>query len=185
MVGFTHSANAIPVYYTATLDGSSEASPNASPGTGFATVGIDNVFHTLSVDVTFSGLVGTVTAAHIHAATAVPGTGTAGVATETPFFTGFPIGVTSGTYSHTFDTSLNSTFNAAYITANGGTPLSAEAALFSAIADGKAYLNLHTNVFPSGEIRGFLVPKDVPEPSVISLMTLGALGFLFTKRRAA
>jgi hypothetical protein len=182
MVGFIHSAYAGPIYYTATLNGPSESPPNASPGAGFATVIVDSILHTLSVDVTFSGLIGTTTASHIHAATAVPGIGIAGVATVTPTFTAFPLGVTSGTYFHTFDTTLASSFNPIFITGHGGTVALAEAALFSAIADGKAYLNIHTTASTGGEIRGFLA---VPEPTIISLMTLGVLGFLFAKRRTA
>src|SRR5260221_2439330 len=82
-------------YYEAFLDGPSESPPNASPGTGFANVNYDNSAHTLFIDMVFSGLLGTTTASHIHAATASPGTLTAGVATTTPYFNGFPIGVTS------------------------------------------------------------------------------------------
>jgi hypothetical protein len=44
---------------TADLNGPSESPPNASPGTGFATVVYDSAAHTLHVQVTFSGLVGT------------------------------------------------------------------------------------------------------------------------------
>src|ERR1035437_2093860 len=89
-----------PISYFAILNGPSEFPPNASPGTGFATVTIDQVVNTMLVDVTFAGLAGTTTASHIHCCTAVPDTGTAGVATTTPTFTGFPSGVTSGSYSH-------------------------------------------------------------------------------------
>ena len=160
----------------ATLDGPSESPPNASPGTGFATVTYDSVAHTLRVEVSFSDLLGTVTASHIHAPTAVPGTGTAGVATQTPYFTGFPIGVTSGTYDDTFDLTAASSWNPSYVTANGGTVFAAEAALAAALADGKAYLNVHTTVFGGGEIRGFLVP--VPEPALAGLVAgLGLCGF--------
>jgi hypothetical protein len=121
--------------------------------------------------VTFSGLLGTTTAAHIHAPTATPGTGTAGVATTTPYFAGFPIGVTSGTYMNTLDLTQSSSYNPSYITANGGTPASAELALTTAIADGEAYLNIHTTVFGGGEIRGFLTL--VPEPSSLGLLGIG------------
>lgn len=184
MMGFTHSAYAIPVSFTATLDGPSEDSPNSSPGTGFADVIIDIMAHSLRVNVTFSDLVGTVTAAHIHAATATPGTGTAGVATTTPTFTGFPSGSTSGSYDHTFDTALASSYNPSFLNniINGGDPLVAQATLFQAIAEGRAYLNIHTSVFGGGEIRGFLAPKAVPEPAINILMALGVLGFLFVKR---
>ena len=88
-------------HYIANLDGPSESPPNASPGTGFAKVDYNDVYHTLNVyDFIFSDLLGTVTALHIHAPTAVAGIGTAGVSTITPTFTGFPLGVTSGSYSH-------------------------------------------------------------------------------------
>ncbi len=181
LVGFNHNACAGPIFYRASLDGPSEAPPNTSPGTGYAGFWLDKDAQTLYMDVTFSDLVGTVTAAHIHAATAAPGTGTAGVATQVPTFTGFPLGVTSGSYSHTFDTTLASTFNPAYVTANGGTVALAEAALFSAIENGRAYLNIHSTFRTGGEIRGFL---QVPEPAMNSFMALGVLGFAFAKRRA-
>ncbi len=128
----------------------------------------------MRVQVTFSGLLGTTTASHIHAATGMPDTGTAIVATQTPTFTGFPLGVNSGTYDHTFDTSQDSFYNPAFETANGGTAASAEAALAAALDAGEAYLNIHTTVVPGGEIRGFLHAQTVPEPSSLALCGLGA-----------
>ena len=151
-----------PVVYTATLSGAAEAPPNASTGTGTATVTIDAALHTMRVEVTFSGLISLNTNCHIHAATAVPFTGTAGVATTLPTFAGFPSGVTGGNYDNTLNMTLAGSYNPAYVTANGGTTASAEAALFQAIADGKAYLNIHSQQFPGGEIRGFLTPAPVP-----------------------
>lgn len=168
------------VSYTATLSGAAEAPPNASAGTGFTQVDIDVVAHTLRVQATFSGLTGNTTASHIHAATAAPGTGTAGVATQTPSFTGFPLGVTSGSFDNTFDLTLSTSWNAAYITANGGTPASAEAAFAAALASGRAYLNIHSTFAPGGEIRGFLQP--VPAPGTASLLALAGLG-AFRRRR--
>jgi hypothetical protein len=173
--------------YSATLTGPNESPPNASPGTGSATVTIDTVANTMLVYVTFAGLQGTTTASHIHAPTAVPLTGTAGVATTTPTFAGFPLGVTSGTYNPSaFDLLSASTYNPAYVTANGGTPASAEAALLSAIASGKSYLNIHTTSFPGGEIRGFLVAV-VPEPATWMMMLLGfgAIGLAVRRRRTS
>jgi hypothetical protein len=169
------------ITYDANLSGPSESPPNASPGTGFAEVDVDSVANTMRVQVSFSGLLGTTTASHIHAATTVPGTGTAGVATTTPYFTGFPIGVTSGIYDQTFDMTLASSYNPSYVTANGGTTAGAEAALFASMAAGTSYLNIHTTVVPGGEIRGFLI--QVPEPASASL-TLLCAGALFCRRRS-
>ena len=148
--------------YTANLTGPGESPPNASPGTGLATVTTDDVANTLFVDVSFSGLLGTTTASHIHTPTSVPGIGTAGVATTTPTFTGFPLGVTSGSYTNTLDLTQSSSYNPAFVTANGGTVAAAEAALLAGLVAGEAYLNIHSTFAPGGEIRGFLTP--VPGP---------------------
>jgi hypothetical protein len=51
---------------------------------------------------------------------------------------------------------LSSSYNPSYVTNNGGTPATAFAALRAAISAGKAYLNIHSSMFPGGEIRGFL-----------------------------
>lgn len=167
--------------FTATLNGPSESPANASPGTGTATFSYDSGAHTLAINVSFSGLTGNTTAAHIHAATAVAGTGTAGVATTTPTFAGFPGGVTAGSYSVSLDLTSSSSYNAPFITGNGGTTAGAEAALFAAISSGKAYLNIHSSTFGGGEIRGFLTP--VPEPAETAALTGGLIGAFAIFRR--
>jgi len=174
-------ANATVFSYEAFLSGPSESPPNASPGTGYATFDYDNVAHTLYIDIAFSGLLGTTTASHIHAATASPGTGTAGVATTTPYFSGFPIGVQSGSYITTLDLTMASSYNPSYITANGGTTATAEIALINAINAGEAYLNIHSTVVPGGEIRGFI--QAVPEPGTVTLALAGLAMLGWTARR--
>jgi hypothetical protein len=170
--------------FTANLSGPNEAPPNASPGMGFGIIVFDNVAHTLEIDVIFSGLLGPTTASHLHCCIAPPGA--TGVATQTPFFVGFPIGVTSGAYSHVFDTTQIATYNAPFVTASGGTALGAEAALLAGALAGQEYLNIHTSVQPGGEIRGFLVA--VPETSTLALLSIGIagiLGFARIKRPSA
>jgi hypothetical protein len=161
-VGASTAVHAAPVSYSATLTGPNESPPNASPGTGSALVEIDAVAHTMHVHVDFTGLLGNTTASHIHAPTVVAGTGTAGVATTTPSFALFPLGVTAGTFDNVLDMTQATSYNPSYVTANGGTTATAEAALFQAITDGKAYLNIHSTVFGGGEIRGFLGPTSTP-----------------------
>lgn len=175
--GAASPAHAVIVTFTANLDGPSESPANASPGTGHAQVDYDTVAHTMRVQVSFSGLIGTTTASHIHSATAVPLTGTAIVATQTPSFTGFPLGVTAGTMDTTFDMTLTSSYNAAFLTAHGGTPAAAEPFFFTSLGNGTAYLNIHSTAFPGGEIRGFLAPT----PGTAMIVGLG--GLLAARRR--
>jgi len=179
-------AQATVLVFTASLDGPSESPPNGSPGTGATTVTIDDVANTMRVEITFADLQGTTTASHIHCCTAVPGTATAPVATQTPRFVGFPQGVTSGSYDHLFDLTNSATYNIGvpnFITAHGGTVASAEAALIEGLEEGRAYLNIHTNVVPSGEIRGFLALTAVPEPSSLVLLAAAFCGMLPLLRR--
>jgi hypothetical protein len=169
--------------YVANLDGPSESTPNASPGTGFAEVTIDDLLQTMRVQVSFAGLLGTTTASHIHAPTAAPFTGTAGVATTTPTFTGFPLGVTSGTYDHTFDLTQASSYNPAFVTAYGSIA-NAESVLLASLNSGQAYLNIHTIEVPSGEIRGFLAPAPAPEAaSTAGLLMLSFVSLFALERR--
>jgi hypothetical protein len=173
-------AQAEPVTYTATLSGAAEATPNNSPGTGSVTLVFDVTSHYLSVLSSFSGLEAGTTAAHIHCCTLVPGVDTAGVASMTPTFSGFPSGVTSGNYNAVFDTSQASFWNATFLTNNGGTTAGAEAALLAGLNGGSAYFNLHTTAYPGGEIRGFLAP--IPEPAQ-AMMLLAGLPLLLLRRR--
>lgn len=167
-------ANATIINYAATLSGPNESPSNASPGIGSAVVTVDDVLNTMHVQAVFSGLIGNTTASHIHCCTAAQLTGTVGVATTTPTFAGFPLGVTSGTYDITLDMTQASSYNPSFITAHGGTTAGAEADLFSGMSSGKSYLNIHTTSFGGGEIRGFLA--QVPEPATLALFCLGLAG---------
>jgi hypothetical protein len=174
LVGVAAPARAGTIVYLANLDGPSEDPPVASPGTGFARLTIDDLANTFRIEAWFSGLVAGTTVAHIHGPTAAPLAGNAGVMTPVPSFPGFPVGVTSGTYDATFSMTELSTWRPAFVTANGGTAAGAAAAFLAAVADGKAYLNIHTTQFPGGEIRGFFQP--VPEPSSLILGSLAVVG---------
>ena len=168
------------------MSGLQEAPVNNSAGGGTVLINIDTVLNTMRVRVNFTGLTGNTTAAHIHGPTVVAGTGTAGVATTTPTFVGFPLGVTSGSMDQTYDLTLASSYNAAFITANGGTTAGAQTALINTLNGGTSYFNIHSSFAAGGEIRGFLV-ANVPEPS--SMLLLGGFvagaGARFYRRRQA
>lgn len=153
-------AHAAPITYIGTLSGPAESPPNASPGIGQTTVIADSVALTLRVQVSFGGLLGPTTGAHIHCCTTSAGSGVAGVATTVPAFPGFPLNVTSGTCDSTLSLIDASSYNPSYVTASGGIA-AAEAALLTGIAAGKAYLNIHSSLFPGGEIRSFLVADRI------------------------
>ena len=177
-------AAAVPIAYSALLSGPNESPANASPATGTALVTIDATAHTMNVQVLFQGLTAGNTASHIHVINGPADTNTSDtigpVATTTPTFPGFPTGATSGSYVNTLDMTLTNSYQAGFLSA-AGSITAAEAALFSGIASGRAYLNIHTTNFPGGEIRGFLQP--VPEPATLLLMSAGLAGFAFVRRR--
>jgi hypothetical protein len=164
------------------LDGPTEGT--ISPGVGDAIIDFDLIAHSFAINVSFSGLTSGTTASHVHAPTAVPGFGTAGVATMVPTFAGFPLGVTAGTYSMTFDTSLLSFYNPAFVTAQGGSAASAEAALFNYMTQGRSYLNIHTSAFPGGEIRGFLIAVPEAATWMMMLTGFGVSGLALRRRRS-
>jgi hypothetical protein len=183
-LAFLGLALAVPaqaMIFTGSLTGTNEIPPNDSPGTGFVTVTMDLDLHTLRIEASFQDLLGTVTAAHIHCCTtdAMPNVSPA---TQVPSFVNFPSGVMAGSYDMTFDTTQASTWNAAFVTANGSVA-GAETAFFDGMMDGNAYFNIHTTSFGGGEIRANLVP--IPEPSTYALLLAGlaVVGGVATRRR--
>jgi hypothetical protein len=179
------SANAAIITYEAVLSGLTESPPVVTTGSGSATLVYDSVLHTYELSADFENLIGTTTVAHIHCCLAVPLTGNVGVATPTPTFPGFPAGVTGGSYQNTFDMTLASSWSAAFLAANGGSTAAAELAFISGIAEGRAYLNIHSSFAQGGEIRGFFEQTAVvPEPGTYALMSAGLAGIALLRRRA-
>ena len=181
-------AHAIPITFEAILTGANEVPPVVSPATGLAIVVLDPTAQTIQINATFSGLTTPDVAAHIHCCLPSPFlTGVnVGVATTVPAFVGFPLGVTSGSYtSQVFDLTQALIYNPAFVTLQGGIP-QAEAALLAGIQNGGTYFNIHTVSNPGGEIRGFL--SKVPEPATLYLLGFGLIalaGIIRRRRRRA
>lgn len=141
------------IFFHADLTGSQEAPPNASPGIGTADATFNVPTNVLTFTTTWSGLLSPTSNGHIH---------TAPVGVSGPVvipFPGLPLGNTFGTYSNTF-----------VLTAGQAADLMA----------GLDYVNIHSNAFPGGEIRGQLTA--VPEPSTYALGGAALLALLAARR---
>jgi hypothetical protein len=161
-------AHAAVLHFRADLSGANEIPVVVSTATGVADVYFDTIAHTVQVNITWTGLTGTTTAAHIHApgtaaqiSAAIPFNGTWGVATQPGTFVGFPTGTTSGSYTGAAYSSTDvANYTAGYVAANGATGVAAEAALLGYLLSGKTYLNVHSSFATGGEIKGYLQYVD-------------------------
>ena len=123
-----------PPTYSATMNGANEVGPKAVAGTGSATVVKNGATYTYTI--TYTGMTGNLTAAHIHGPAA---TGVIANAIVPFDVTGAG---TSGTLTGTF-------------TGTNNVNISPDS-LDKLMASGNAYVNLHTAANGGGEIRGQL-----------------------------
>ena len=118
-----------------TLSGDQEVPPSGSAGTGTVSGTMDANTGALTLHISFSGLSGNTTAAHIHSA---PAGSNGGVSVNLGPL-GLPLGVTSGGFT-------------------AETALSAEQV--ANMMAGNMYVNVHTEAVPSGELRAQLTVSD-------------------------
>ncbi|MBI4916740.1 MAG: CHRD domain-containing protein [Acidobacteria bacterium] len=120
--------------YMTTLAGANEVPPVASPGTGTGVVVVHSATNEFAVTLSFSGLLATATAGHIHQAA---------VGVNGPvIFNLSPPAVTTGAITPQI--------------------LQATAQQVTDLAGNLWYMNVHTGVFPGGEIRGQLTLFATP-----------------------
>lgn len=152
-VAFCAAASAQTVLFTITLNGSNAGT--GSSGTGSGTATLNTSTHTLTLsNITFSGLSGTSTAAHIHGP--LPGTG---ILYDLGSY--FTTGSTSGT--------INGSFN--FVNGTSGYSIAQQEAQ---LQSNQWYINIHSTSAGGGEIAGTLTA--VPEPATVA-MWMGVAGF--------
>jgi hypothetical protein len=177
----TPSARAAEIFVT-TLAGANEVPARLSPGTGSGFLSYDANTSILSLATIFFGLTTPTVAAHIHCCG--PATGTAGVAIDVPFLPGFPIGVRAGTYNGSFDLLDATNYAPNFLASNGGTAVSARDALLAGLRGGRSYLNIHTQRFPGGELRGQFAAVPEPGTWALALLGFGGVGIAVRRRRS-
>ena len=151
-------ASAAIVTFNVMLTGAQETPPTGSPATGQATLTLEDTLDVLLVQLTYSGLVSPATNSHIHCC-APP---TAAAPVVIPFIpAGFVTGSTSGTFTGIF---LLTPTQVGFI------------------ESGQAYVNIHSDTFPGGEIRGNIAAV-VPEPATLALLPLALGGLVVLRRR--
>jgi len=148
-------ASAATLTFEANLDGLQEVPPNASPAFGMGELTLDTVsgFVTITTG-TYQDLLGGATAVTINdAAIGANGPIILTVTLDTP-------GAATGTFSG------SGTLTAGQVTD---------------MIDTNTYINIRSQVYPSGEIRGQLFL--VPEPSSVLLACIGLAALFVVRRR--
>ncbi len=124
--------------FAVTLSPANETPPCASAGagaTGAAMITISSDDSSVSVSLTYSGLSGAATAAHIHS-----GTAAAAGPVVLPF-------------SGSLASPISTTLTAANYVAASGAPADFPTFVTALKAGGAGYVNVHTAACPAGEIR--------------------------------
>ena len=152
------SSSAATVDFTATLSGAAERPDpvdTAATGSATGTLTGDVGLWVFTYHIEYEGLSGPATVGHIHDAIN-PG--------------GQPFTEQFGSPVHDLP-SLESPIDGTWSYTDAGQPLTDE--LAAALQAGRLYINIHSDLYPAGEIRGQLVPVDdeppPPPPGVIPL----------------
>lgn len=181
LLGFgMQAANAASVPFTAILSGAQEVPPVATSANGTASGFLSGDFGSnnfvFQYAIAYAGLSTPIapigeTGGHLHNAPAGANGPIVHILDTTPFdYTGTEEGFIIGTWS--FDDAVN--------------PLTE--ALAQALLNGDIYINLHTEEFNAGELRGQLSAIPLPGAMVMMLLALAALtglGWLRGRRKPA
>ena len=134
VLALAQAAFAGTVVFSAALDGASERPiPVTTPGTGDCEMAVDDITGAYSITCNYSGLLANATAAHLHGLTAGvdPLNETASPMAGANLWS--YTGGTSGSFTRTGTVSLSN---------------------LAGMMDNRSYVNIHSSLYPGGEIRG-------------------------------
>jgi hypothetical protein len=197
-------ANATLYEYTATLNAAQVVDGvSTSTATGSAIVTLDDSLYTVTTDVTWQNLSGPTDRAHLHFAPIGVSRSVADPSTwffhevidnpTTPCFATNNCAPSSGTAHDVLQLSVNDGYGAGIALGLFNNPSADPTTLPNSFADlinvlnlGDVYVDMHTELYPSGEIRGQLGVAAVPEPSTWAMMLLGfaGIGFMAYRRKS-
>ena len=194
LLAVSTASHAVIYTFNASLAGSKEVPPNASPATGTAILDYDDKGTPSLADDTYNfsmsvfGLTGVATGFHIHGAANTTQNGPVRVdMSGIPLAPSFPALNVGGTLL----VGGNSVAAPGLLTATpvtGTNPGYAAMSFLDMLRNSLAYANVHTATFGGGEVRGQLIQVTaVPEPSTYAMLLagLGVLGLVARRRRAS
>jgi hypothetical protein len=162
------------IQFSGTLAADQVVAGSTSTATGFALVSIDTTLFTITTDLSWSGLSGPADRAHLHS-------GPEGQPTDGIFFhevLGLFDDSPTRTVACPWDTgsftncvpSTGFVEDVLQLDATDGYGFADFASLVAAFFQDGVFIDMHTELFPDGEIRTQLLPVSVPEPSILSLL---------------
>lgn len=157
--------------FKASLSGDQETPPVSTQATGNATLTVDtgSPIWLFSIDMTADHLQGSPVVSHLHVAP-VGTPGPVAIDLGAPTVTGGSAGDWSAKWHTGWGLGQNFEING----------LTREHIL-TLLQDGLVYANVHTGVYPDGEVRGQL--GAVPEPATLAVLGVGLLGVIRRKQR--